>query len=79
MDPDSRAAKKNTSHENGMLPQDTTYLIQRPCCKRGSLCQDPDCLDVHRVTDSANFLAQSVENEALEVAHWLHTARSEQC
>ena len=24
-----------------MLPQDTTYLIQRPCYQRGSLCQDP--------------------------------------
>ena len=24
-----------------MLPQDTTYLIQRPCYQRASLCQDP--------------------------------------
>ena len=24
-----------------MLPQDTTYLIQRPCYQRGSPCQDP--------------------------------------
>ena len=24
-----------------MLPQDTTHLIQRPCCQQGSLCQDP--------------------------------------
>ena len=32
MDPHSRAPKKNTSHGNEVLPQDTTqYLIQRPC------------------------------------------------
>ena len=41
MDPHSRAAKKNTSHENEALVQDTTHLIQRPCYQRGSLCQDP--------------------------------------
>ena len=41
MDPHSRAAKKNTSHGNEMLPQDTTHVIQRPCYQRGSLCQDP--------------------------------------
>ena len=41
MDPHSRAAKKNTSHGNEVLPQDTTHLIQRPCYQRGSLCQDP--------------------------------------
>ena len=41
MDPHSRAPKKNTSHGNEMLPQDTTHLIQRPCYQRGSLCQDP--------------------------------------
>ena len=29
MDPHSRAPKKNTSHGNEVLPQDTTYLIQR--------------------------------------------------
>ena len=40
MDPLSRAPKKNTSHGNEVLPQDTTHLIQRPCCQRGSLCQD---------------------------------------
>ena len=28
MDPHSRAAKKNTSHGNEVLPQDTTHLIQ---------------------------------------------------
>ena len=38
MDPHNRAPKKNTSHGNEVLPQDTTYLIQRPCYQRGSLC-----------------------------------------
>ena len=37
----SRAPKKNTSHGNGVLPQDTTHLIQRPCYQRGSPGQDP--------------------------------------
>ena len=41
MDPHSRASKKNTSHGNDVLPQDTTHLIQRPCYQRGSPCQDP--------------------------------------
>ena len=41
MDPHSSAPKKNTSHGNEVLPQDTTHLIQRPCYQRGSLCQDP--------------------------------------
>ena len=36
-----RALKKNTSHGNEVLPQDTTHLIQRPCYERGSPCQDP--------------------------------------
>ena len=40
MDPHSRAPKKNTSHGDEMLPQDTTHLIQRPCYQRGSPCQD---------------------------------------
>ena len=40
MAPHSRAPKKNTSHENKVLPQDTTHLIQRPCYQRGSPCQD---------------------------------------
>ena len=31
MDPYSRAPKKNTSHGNEVLPQDTTRHIQRPC------------------------------------------------
>ena len=35
------APKKNTSHGNEMLPQDTTHLIQRPCYQRGRPCQDP--------------------------------------
>ena len=41
MDPHSRAPKKNTSHGNEVLPQDTTHLIQRPCYQRRSPCQDP--------------------------------------
>ena len=41
MDSHSRAPKKNTSHGNEVLPQDTTHLIQRPCYQRGSPCQDP--------------------------------------
>ena len=41
MDPHSRAPKKNTSHGNEVLSQDTTHLIQRPCYKRESLCKDP--------------------------------------
>ena len=53
MDPHSRAPKKNTSHGNEMLPQDTTHLIKRPCYQQGSPCQEsagycttrrpPDC------------------------------------
>ena len=41
MDLHSRAPKKNASHGNEVLPQDTTRLIQRPCYQRESLCQDP--------------------------------------
>ena len=41
MDPDSRAPKKNTSHGNEVLPQDTTHLIQRPRYQRESPWQDP--------------------------------------
>ena len=41
MDPHSRAPKKNTSHGNEVLPQDTMYLIQIPCYLWGCLCQDP--------------------------------------
>ena len=40
MDPHSRASKKNKSHGNEVLPQDTTHLIQRPCYQRGSPCKD---------------------------------------
>ena len=32
--------KKNTSHGNEVLPQDTTHLIQRPCYQRGSSCHN---------------------------------------
>ena len=41
MDPHSTAPKKNTSHGNEVLPQDTTHLIQKPCYQQGSPCQDP--------------------------------------
>ena len=41
MDPDSRAPKKNTSHGNEVLPQNTKHLTQRPCYQRGIPCQDP--------------------------------------
>ena len=41
MDPHRRALKKNTSHGNEVLPQDTSNLIQIPCYQRGSPCQDP--------------------------------------
>ena len=41
MDPHSRAPKKNTSHGNEVLPQDTSHLIQRPCYPQESPCQDP--------------------------------------
>ena len=37
----TRAPKKDTSHGNEVLPQDTTHLIQRPRYQRGSPCQDP--------------------------------------
>ena len=37
----SRAAKKNMSHGNEVLPQDTTHFTQRPHCQWESLCQDP--------------------------------------
>ena len=41
MGPYSRAARKNMSHWNEMLLQDTTHLIWKPCYQRGSPCQDP--------------------------------------
>ena len=40
MDPHSRTPKKNMSHGNEVLLQDTLHLTQRPCYQRGSLCQD---------------------------------------
>ena len=40
IDPHNRAAKKNTSHGNEVLPQDTKHRIQRSHYQRGSLCQD---------------------------------------
>ena len=41
MDPHSRVPKKNRSHGNEVLPQDTTNILQRPCYQRESPCQDP--------------------------------------
>ena len=41
MDLHSRAPKKSTSHGNGVLSQDTTHLLQKPCYQGGSPCQDP--------------------------------------
>ena len=41
MVPHSRVPKKNSTHGNEVLPQDNTYLIQRPCYQRESPCQDP--------------------------------------
>ena len=36
----ARAPKKNTSHGNEVVPQNTTHFIQSPCYQRGSPCQD---------------------------------------
>ena len=41
MDSHSRTPKKNTSHGNEVLLQDTTHFIQRPCYQRGGPCQEP--------------------------------------
>ena len=41
MNPHSRAPKKNTSHGNEVLPQNTTHLIQRSCYQRWSSCHIP--------------------------------------
>ena len=41
MDLHGRAPKKNTSHGNEVLLQDTMHLILRPSYQRGSPCQDP--------------------------------------
>ena len=40
LDPYSRTPKKNTSHGDEVLSQDTTHLIQRPCYLQGSPRQD---------------------------------------
>ena len=47
MDPHSTVPKKNASHGNEVLLQDTTHIIQRPCYQQGSPCQD---LAVNRTT-----------------------------
>ena len=41
MDPHNRAPKKNRSHGNKVLLQNTTNLIQRPCYHWGCPCQHP--------------------------------------
>ena len=41
MDPQAELQKKNTSHGNEVLPQDTTHLLKRPCYQQGSPFQDP--------------------------------------
>ena len=41
MDTHSRAPRKNMSHGNQVLMQDTTHLKQRPHHQQESLCQDP--------------------------------------
>ena len=41
MNPHCRSPKKSRNHGNEVLQQDTTHLIQRPCCQRGSPCKDP--------------------------------------
>ena len=50
----SRAPKKNTSHANEELPQDTTHLIQRPCYQQGSPCQIQQAIRPHK--DLQNLL-----------------------
>ena len=47
MDPHSIAPKKNTSHGNEVLSQDTTHLIQRPCYQRGSPCKIQQAIGPH--------------------------------
>ena len=39
--PSQQSSKEECSHGNELLPQDTTYLMQRPCYQRRSPCQDP--------------------------------------
>ena len=54
MDPLKRAPKKNTSHGNEVLPQDTMHLIQRPCYQRGSPCEDPAHEDLQTIVRDTN-------------------------
>ena len=48
MDPHSRAPKKNTSHGNEVLPQDTTHLIQRPCYQWGNYAKIQQAIRPHK-------------------------------
>ena len=49
MDPHSRAPKKNTSHGNEVLPQDTTHfiVIQGPCYQWGSPAKIQQAIGPH--------------------------------
>ena len=60
MDPYSRVPKKNTSHGNEVLQQDTTHLIQRPCYPQGSLCQDPGNWTTQRPPDDHKEMQTAV-------------------
>ena len=61
MDPHSRAPKKNTSHGNEVLPQDTRHLIQRPCYQRGSPCKK-----IQRATETHEDLLTIVKRRKLQ-------------
>ena len=65
MDPHSTASKKNTSHGNEVLLQDT-HLIQRPRYQRGSLCQDPAvCRTTRRPPDHRKEMQTAVVRTCL--------------
>ena len=75
MDPHSRASKKNTSHGNEVLQQDSMHLIQRPCYQRGSLCQDPAvCAKIQQAIGPYKDLLTLVKRRKLQ---WYgHVSRS---
>ena len=66
MDPHIRAEKKNTSHRNEMLPQDTTQIIQRPRYQRGSRCQD----------STGNWTTRRPSDHRKETQWYGHVSRS---
>ena len=43
-----KSQKKNTSHGNEVLPQDTTHLIQRPCYQRGVRAKIQQAIGPHK-------------------------------